>query len=129
MAIPAGFTFVDVLQQSRFQAAAQLFLENELQGIDNADYLRQTARIEYDDVQPKVVINSFGVAPLDPAVERLLKERITYYESLNNAELIINQLEREVNQFDQQRYLIGCANETHWSSFDSKMRLNHFKTK
>ena len=106
MAIPAGFTFVDVLQQSRFQAAAQLFLENELQGIDNADYLRQTARIEYDDVQPKVVINSFGVAPLDPAVERLLKERITSYESLNNAKLIINQLEREVNQFDQQRYLI-----------------------
>ena len=106
MAIPAGFTFVDVLQQSRFQAAAQLFLENELQGIDNADYLRQTARIEYDDAQPKVVINSFGVAPLDPAVERLLKERIKSYESLNNAKLIINQLEREVNQFDQQRYLI-----------------------
>ena len=45
MAIPAGFTFVDVLQKSRFQAAAQLFLDNELQGIDNADYLRQTARI------------------------------------------------------------------------------------
>ncbi|GIR50609.1 MAG: hypothetical protein CM15mP59_3510 [Flavobacteriaceae bacterium] len=56
MAIPAGFTFVDVLQQSRFQAAAQLFLENELKGIDNADYLRQTARIEPDDIQPKLVI-------------------------------------------------------------------------
>lgn len=83
-----------------------MFLENELQGIDNADYLRQTARNEYDDAQPKVVINSFGVAPLDPAVERLLKERIKSYESLNNAKLIINQLEREVNQFDQQRYLI-----------------------
>ena len=106
MAIPAGFTFVDVLQKSRFQAAAQLFLDNELQGIDNADYLRQTARIEFDDTQPKVIINTFGMAPLEPAVERLLKERIVSYESLESTELIINQLKRETNRFDQQRYLI-----------------------
>ena len=79
MAIPAGFTFVDVLQKSRFQVAAQLFLDIELQGIENADYLRQTARIVFDDSQPKVIINNFGVAPLGPAVERLLRERITTY--------------------------------------------------
>ena len=106
MAIPAGFTFVDVLQKSRFQAAAQLFLDNELQGIDNADYLRQTARIEFDDTQPKVILNTFGMAPLEPSVERLLKERIVSYESLESTELIINQLKRETNRFDQQRYLI-----------------------
>jgi uncharacterized hydrophobic protein (TIGR00271 family) len=106
MVIPAGFTFVDVLQKSRFQAAAQSFLENELQGIDNADYLRQTARIEFDDTQPKVIINTFGMDPLEPAVERLLKERIVSYESLESTELIINQLKSETNRFDQQRYLI-----------------------
>ena len=106
MAIPAGFTFVDVLQKSRFQVAAQLFLDIELQGIDNADYLRQTARIVFDDSQPKVIINNFGVAPLGPAVERLLRERITTYESLENTVLIINQLEQETNRFDQERYLI-----------------------
>ena len=106
MAIPAGFTFVDVLQKSRFQVAAQLFLDIELQGIENADYLRQTARIVFDDSQPKVIINNFGVAPLGPAVERLLRERITSYESLENTVLIINQLEQETNRFDQERYLI-----------------------
>ena len=106
MVIPAGFTFVDVLQKSRFQAAAQSFLDNELQGIDNADYLRQTARIEFDDTQPKVIINTFGMAPLEPAVERLLKELIVSYESLESTELIINQLKSETNRFDQQRYLI-----------------------
>ena len=106
MAIPAGFTFVDVLQKSRFQVAAQLFLDIELQGIENADYLRQTARIVFDDYQPKVIINNFGVAPLGPAVERLLRERITTYESLENTVLIINQLEQETNRFDQERYLI-----------------------
>ena len=106
MAIPAGFTFVDVLQKSRFQAAAQLFLDSELQGIDNADYLRQTARIVFDDSQPKVIINTFGVAPLEPAVERLLRDRIASYESLENTALIINQLEQETKRFDQQRYLI-----------------------
>ena len=106
MVIPAGFTFVDVLQKSRFQAAAHSFLDNELQGIDNADYLRQTARIEFDDTQPKVIINTFGMAPLEPAVERLLKERIVSYESLESTELIINQLKSETNRFDQQRYLI-----------------------
>jgi uncharacterized hydrophobic protein (TIGR00271 family) len=106
MAIPAGFTFVDVLQKSRFQVAAQLFLDIELQGIENADYLRQTARIVFDDSQPKVIINNFGVAPLGPAVERLLRERITTYESLENTVLIINQLEQETNRFDQERHLI-----------------------
>ena len=106
MAIPAGFTFVDVLQKSRFQAAAQLFLDNELQGIDNADYLRQTASIVFDDSQPKVIINNFGVAPLEPAVERLLRERIASYESLENTALIVNQLEQETKRFDQQRFLI-----------------------
>ena len=30
---PAGFTFVDVLQKSRFQVAAQLFLDIELQRV------------------------------------------------------------------------------------------------
>ena len=106
MAIPAGFTFVDVLQKSRFQVAAQLFLDIELKGIENADYLRQTARIVFDDSQPKVIINNFGVAPLGPAVERLLRQRITTYESLENTVLIINQLEQETNRFDQERYLI-----------------------
>jgi len=106
MVIPAVFTFVDVLQKSRFQAAAILFLENELTGIDNADYLRQTARIEFADPQSKVIINTFGMAPLAPAVESLLKERIKTYESLATTELIINQMERENNVFDQQRYLL-----------------------
>ena len=106
MAIPAGFTFVNVLQKSRFQAAAQLFLDNELRGIDNADYLRQTARIVFDDSEPKVIINTFGVAPLTPAVERLLMERIASYESLEKTTLVINQLEQETSRFDQQRYLI-----------------------
>ena len=106
MAIPAGFTFVDVLQKSRFNAAAQLFLDSELQGIDNEDYLRQTARIVFDDSQPKVIINSFGVSPLAPAVERLLRERMASYEPLENAVLIINQLEQETKHFDQHRYLI-----------------------
>ena len=94
------------MQKSRFQAAAQLFLDNELRGIDNADYLRQTARIVFDDSEPKVIINTFGVAPLTPAVERLLMERIASYESLEKTTLVINQLEQETSRFDQQRYLI-----------------------
>ena len=106
MAIPAGFTFVDVLQKSRVKAAAQLFLDSELQGIENEDYLRQTARIVLDDSLPKVIINSFGVSPLAPAVERLLRERMASYEPLENAVLIINQLEQETKHFDQHLYLI-----------------------
>ena len=68
--------------------------------------MRQTARIVFDDSQPKVIINSFGVSPLAPAVERLLRERMASYEPLENAVLIINQLEQETKRFDQQRYLI-----------------------
>ena len=53
-----------------------------------------------------MIINTFGVAPLAPAVERLLRERIASYESLENTVLIINKLEQETKRFDQQRYLI-----------------------
>ena len=105
MAIPAGFTFVDVLQKSRFQVAAQLFLDIELQGIENADYLRQTARIVFDDSQPKVIINNFGVAPLGPAVERLLRSELQLM-SLLKYSTYHQPIEQETNRFDQERYLI-----------------------
>ena len=129
MALPAGFTFVDVLQKSRFQSAAQLFLTNELQGIDNADYLRQNARIEYRDNDPKVVINSFGVAPLKPAVERLLQERIKSYEPLSNTTLVINQLEREVNQLNQQKYLIELRKRDSLELIRQQMEIETLQTK
>ena len=129
MALPAGFTFVDVLQKSRFQSAAQLFLTNELQGIDNADYLRQNARIEYRDNDPKVVINSFGVAPLKPAVESLLQERIKSYEPLSNTTLVINQLEREVNQLNQQKYLIELRKRDSLELIRQQMEIETLQTK
>ena len=129
MVIPAGFTFVDVLQKSRFQAAAQLFLDNELKGIDNADYLRQTARIVFDDSQPKVIINTFGVAPLVPAVERLLRERITTYEPLENTALIINQLEQETNLFDQRRYLIELRKRDSLELIRQKAEIQALQTR
>ena len=46
------------------------------------------------------------MAPLEPAVEKLLRERIASYLPLENTALEINQLEQEASRFDQQRYLI-----------------------
>ena len=105
MMIPAGFTFVEVLQKSQFETAASSFLEQELMGLPHSDYLKQTARIEYGKDSSKVVINTFGMDPLAPEVVALLQNRMRTYDALLKTELIVNQQERQSDLVNSQRYL------------------------
>ncbi|MGB0259963.1 MAG: DUF389 domain-containing protein [Flavobacteriaceae bacterium] len=105
MMIPAGFTFVEVLQKSQFETSASSFLEQELIGLPHSDYLKQTARIEYGKDSSKVVINTFGMDPLAPEVVALLQNRMRTYDALLKTELIVNQQERQSDLVNSQRYL------------------------
>ncbi len=105
MMIPAGFTFVEVLQKSQFETAASSFLEQELMGLPHSDYLKQTARIEYGKDSSKVVINTFGMDPIAPEVVALLQNRMRTYDALLKTELIVNQQERQSDLVNSQRYL------------------------
>ena len=105
MMIPAGFTFVEVLQKSQFQSAADSFLNQELMGLPHADYLKQTARVEYGKENSRIVINTFGMDPLAPEVVFLLQNRMKTYDALLKTELIINQQERQSDLVNSQRYL------------------------
>lgn len=105
MMIPAGFTFVEVLQKSQFETAASSFLEQELMGLPHSDYLKQTARIEYGKDSSKVVINTFGMDPIAPEVVALLQNRMRTYDALLKTELIVNQQERQSDLVNSQHYL------------------------
>lgn len=105
MMIPAGFTFVEVLQKNQFETAASSFLEQELMGLPHSDYLKQTARIEYGKDSSKVVINTFGMDPIAPEVVALLQNRMRTYDALLKTELIVNQQERQSDLVNSQRYL------------------------
>lgn len=105
MMIPAGFTFVEVLQKSQFETAASSFLEQELMGLPHSDYLKQTARIEYGKDSSKVVINTFGMDPIASEVVALLQNRMRTYDALLKTELIVNQQERQSDLVNSQRYL------------------------
>ncbi len=104
--IPAGYTFVGVLKKSRFTTAANTFLTTELNGLQYADYLKQTARIDFSEGEdPKIIINTFGLNPLEESVVQLLKTRLLSYPALTETKLVINQQERLSNIVNEQRYL------------------------
>ena len=63
--IPSVVTFNGVLNESQFDSQAKEFLENELIGIPNYEFLKNTAQFKYnDDDVSSIVINTYGQKPL-----------------------------------------------------------------
>ncbi len=120
--VPTAFTFMDVVVESRFQAAARNFISQELNGLSNAEYLQQTAQIRFNskaeskelfsfmskttaDEKSRIVLNTFGLNPLPKEAIDLLKSRLTAYPALSNTTLEINQQQRSNQLLMQQRYM------------------------
>lgn len=120
--IPTGFTFKEVVVESRFKTAARNFIAEELKGLSNAEYLQQTAQIYFNskaeskdlwsllldkqtNEKSRIALNTFGLNPLPEEVIDLLKNRLKTYPALSNTTLEINQHERNNQMFIQQRYM------------------------
>lgn len=120
--IPTGFTFKEVVVESRFNTAAQNFITQELKGLSNAEYLQQTAQIYFNaksessslwslitgkkqDQKSRIVLNTFGLDPLPDEAIDLLKSRLKSYAALSNTRLEINQQQRSNQLLIQQRYM------------------------
>ncbi len=103
--IPATYTFLDVLKESRFKAAAKSFLKQELKGLSNAYYLEQTAEILYEEEGQKIVLNTFGQDPLPESTIALLRSKLSVYPPLETTALLFNQQKRENDFRAQKRYM------------------------
>ena len=85
--VPSIMTFNGVLNKSQFDSQANEFLENELIGLPNYDFLKNTAQRIYNDGNSSIIINTYGQKPLTQETINFLNNKIKNYSELKNAKL------------------------------------------
>ena len=116
MLIPAIFTFLGVLYESKFNNSLKEFYEFELDGIKNKDYLIMNSKVEYDigennyipwqDKVSVITFNSYGLEPVSKDIIAFLKTRIKKYPQLSLTSIVFNQQEVENDFKEQKRFLV-----------------------
>ena len=104
--VPAGFTFINVLGESRFNNNAKLFIENELDALPNASYLKKYATFNFNQNENSTIqLTSFGTDQIPQSTLDVLKNRLSAYNSLLNTELLLNQNIKDNSFQDEVRYM------------------------
>ena len=88
MLIPAIYTFLGVLYESKFNNSLKEFYEFELDGIKNKDYLIMNSKVEYDigensyipwqDKLSVITFNSYGLEPVSKDIIAFLTVSYTH---------------------------------------------------
>jgi len=92
--IPAGFTFVNVLNESNFKRDAQKFIKNEIVALPHYEYIKKNAFYKYSkDSISFIELNTFGLDEIPESTIDVLKSRMKTdtYKSLNESKLVFNQ--------------------------------------
>lgn len=92
--IPAGFTFVDVYNESNFKRDADLFIKNELGALPHAEYIKKNTIYKYGGSNGSIIeLNSFGLDEIPEATISILKQRMEAYPALTSekTQLVFNQ--------------------------------------
>ncbi|MFT4612067.1 MAG: putative hydrophobic protein (TIGR00271 family) [Glaciecola sp.] len=100
--IPAGFTFVDVLKESRFEIDARAFVEHELKSLPNSGYIVKNASINYEPLGDSFIeLIPFGNDEISEETRLLLESRFNDYSALKNSKLYVNQVKnRAINNLE-----------------------------
>ena len=117
MLIPAFYTFVGILYENKFNNSITQFLDFELDGIANKDFLIVNSKTEYHiddsnyilpwkDKISKLTFNSFGLDPISEDIIVLLKAKIKKYPHLSKTSISFNQQKVE-NDFKEQKRFLG----------------------
>ena len=116
MLIPAIYTFLGVLYESKFNNSLKEFYEFELDGIKNKDYLIMNSKVEYDigennylpwqDKLSVITFNSYGLEPVSKDIIAFLKNRVKKYPQLSLTSIVFNQQEVENDFKEQKRFLV-----------------------
>ena len=90
--IPAIWTFITVLQESNFQRDANNFLNNELDALPHADFIRKNAEKNFMEGDSSyILLNTFGLDEIPETTEAMLADRMKNYRALKDTKLTINQ--------------------------------------
>lgn len=100
--IPAIWTFISVLKQSRFEIDAKNFINTELETLPNSSYIKKYATYSYNpEGQSIIELIPFGTDEIPQTTKDLLEQRFGNYNALYNTKLYINQVKkRTVNNLE-----------------------------
>jgi uncharacterized hydrophobic protein (TIGR00271 family) len=104
--IPAGFTFVNVLNESNFKRAARNFIKKELVALPHHEYIKKNAFYEFSkDNISYIELNTFGLDQVPESTIAVLENRMRTeeYKSLNETKLIFNQ--NKFKNIDNLKYM------------------------
>ena len=83
------------MDESKFKREARSFLDSELAGLPNGDYLSNSAIIDYNGGESQITINTFGQKPISKEVMDLLEKKIKNNDELKSAKILFIQQELE----------------------------------
>ncbi|QDO93829.1 DUF389 domain-containing protein [Formosa sediminum] len=97
--IPAIWTFIDVLKESNFKREAQLYLDHELKGLPQYDYIKRNVVYRYSNGKEgsSFVFNTYGLGYIPDETIELLKAKLADYPALKNAHFEFNQNSKNVD--------------------------------
>lgn len=102
--VPAVWTFINVLNESNFYKDAKNFVNNELEALPHAEYLKKNVIYNYSNTEPSTLeINTFGLDEIPESTISLLKVRMKDYRALTESNLIVNQ--NKSRNIDNLRYM------------------------
>ena len=98
--IPAIITFINVMNESKFNAQGKDFISKELKGLSNYDYLKSVTSYNYNQGDdPEIVINNYGQKTISEDFLNVLNNKKMDYSALKDVKLIINQGSTNSNTF------------------------------
>ncbi|MFC4721400.1 DUF389 domain-containing protein [Geojedonia litorea] len=100
--IPAIWTFVSVLKQTRFENDAKAFINRELTALPNSKYIVKNASATYNPEGESIIeLIPFGSDEIAASTINLLEKRLLDYKALQNTKLYINQIKnRSINNLE-----------------------------
>ena len=98
--IPAIITFINVMNESKFNAQGKDFISKELKGLSNYDYLKSVTLYNFNQGDdPEIVINNYGQKTISEDFLDVLNNKKMDYSALKDVKLIINQGSTNSNTF------------------------------
>lgn len=101
--VPAVWTFVKVLKESNFYVDARNYVDNELSGLADYEYIKKNAIFKYDDKGSSIEFNTYGLGEVPQSTIDIIKHKKDAYPNLAKTKIIFNQSKSE--QYDNMKYM------------------------
>lgn len=126
--IPAGITFYEVLNESRFNSDAKLFINSELSAMPNANYVKRQATFTYNtDDFNTIELTTFGQEQIPESTKNLLRARLTEYSALKDTQLLFADPGTQNDLNDELRYMEELRTRDSLDLLDQSQKIQYYE--